>query len=106
MWITSLPVWTRRGCQSFFCAHPVDYITAGSSSAPGLAATVIPNPVPRLRTAPAACLHSLWDLASGLSSVAWLAVAYVAIAAVSLGLLLMRLDEARRDAKREIGAAS
>ena len=59
MWITRQPASTETGLCSFFCAHPVDGITAGSNRGSGVTAAVIPSCIPRLRTAPAACLHRL-----------------------------------------------
>src|SRR6185437_2449290 len=53
------PVWTGRAGQSFFRTHPVDRITPGSSHCPGADRVAILRSVPRLRTASAACLHSL-----------------------------------------------
>ncbi len=44
----------------------------------------------------AAALHSLWDIASSAGSMFILVPAYIAISAVSLGLLIWRLREARR----------
>jgi len=53
----------------------------------------------------AAGLHSLWDFASSSSSLVVLIPAYVAISSVSLGLLLWRLREARRQPAPERVAA-
>lgn len=44
----------------------------------------------------AAALHTLWDFASSASSLSVLVPAYLAISAVSLGLLVWRLRESRR----------
>ena len=59
MWITRRAASTENGLRCFFRTHPVDHITAGSDHARSADATVVPSCIPRLRTAPAACLHRL-----------------------------------------------
>jgi hypothetical protein len=59
VWITSPAVWTANRVPDFFRTHPVHCFSAAYGGVTGGIRRRVPSCIPSLRTAPAACLHSL-----------------------------------------------